>query len=261
MLRSLKNVFGYSIQAEDGEIGQVRNFYFDEKDWEIRYLIVETGPWILGRKVLIMPDVLGKPNWAEKNFPVNLTRSQIKDSPDIKTALPISRQQQIALHEYFRWPTYWNTETSLPTSTVSTTPIAGYMSAKETRQENKNREVMERMMQQNSTLRSAKELIGYQVQGEDAELGFVDDIILNDETWQLIYLVLDTSSMLLKGKKTLLAISWIKWVTYKEQAVHIDLMLQNIEDSPPYDPQTPINRSYEEVLYDYHGKPYLWVKK
>jgi hypothetical protein len=104
-------------------------------------------------------------------------------------------------------------------------------------------------------------VIGYTVNGEDGKLGQVDDIILDDGTWRLLYLVLDTSTKLLKGKKTLIAISWIKWITYKDREVQLELRQQIIEDSPSFDPETPITRSFEEVLYDYHGRPYLRTEK
>jgi sporulation protein YlmC with PRC-barrel domain len=254
MLRSLKELFGYDIQAVDGEIGNVADFYFDESEWETRYLVINTGPWILGDKVLIAPVALGKPTWSEERLPVNLSREQIMESPSVSTALPISKQQQIALHEYYRWPAYWTSATPFSTSPVST---AASLSLKDALPEDPQRKVVERMMEENASLRSAKEVIGYTVMGEDGKLGQVDDMILDDETWKLVYLVLDTSKPLQKGKQTLIAIPWAKWISYKDREVRIDLTRQIIEDSPPYDPETPITRSFEEVLYDYHGRPYL----
>ena len=248
MLRSLKELFGYDIQAADGEIGNVDDFYFDESEWETRYLVINTGPWILGDKVLVSPVALGKPNWAEENFPVNLTRKQILESPNVNSALPISKQQQIALHEYYRWPAYW-----IPSTPFSTSRVSAVAPSK--------KEVVERMMQENATLRSAKEVIGYTVNGEDGKLGQVDDIILDDETWKLVYLVLDTSTILQQGKQTLIAIPWTQWISHQDHEVRLDLNQQIIEDGPPYDPETPITRSFEEVLYDYHGRPYLKKEK
>ena len=103
MFRSTKELFGYQILAQDGEIGKVYDLYFDDDDWLTRYLVVDTGPWILGRRVLLVPDCLGQPDWTNETFPVDLTRKQIKESPEINTALPISKQQQISLHRYYRW--------------------------------------------------------------------------------------------------------------------------------------------------------------
>jgi sporulation protein YlmC with PRC-barrel domain len=140
-------------------------------------------------------------------------------------------------------------------------PVAGNISRNNVRPQDPKKEVLERMMQENATLRSAKEVLGYTVNGEDGKLGQVDDIILDDETWRLVYLVLDTSTLLTKGKKTLIAIPWIQWITYEDREVQLELRQRIIEQSPPYDPETPITRSFEEVLYDYHGRPYIRTDK
>jgi sporulation protein YlmC with PRC-barrel domain len=254
MFRSTKELFGYQILAQDGEIGKVYDLYFDDDDWLTRYLVVDTGPWILGRRVLLVPDCLGQPDWTNETFPVDLTRKQIKESPEINTALPISKQQQISLHRYYRWPPYWSFATPFSTSPVSS--VAATMQS-ESKYQDEEKKVVERMLEANSTLRSTKEIIGYQVNGEDGELGQVNDIILDDETWKLLYLVLDTSTGLKKGKKTLIAIPWVKWFDYKSHEVQLELRQQTIENSPSYDPSTPINHTHEEVLYDYYGRPYI----
>ena len=258
MLRSLKELYGYNIQASDGEIGTVHDFYFDEKGWTTRYLVVNTGPWFLGKKVLIAPDALGQPDWIAENFPVNLTRQKIKDSPSIDTALPISEQQQALLNEYFHWPASWTATATLKPNN----PVVPIIYQKNTqKQKDPKREVLKNMMRRNNSLRSSKEVIGYTVSGEDDNLGKVDDIILDDESWRLVYIVLDTSNGLLKGKKTLIALPWINWISYMEREVRLALNQQIIEDSPSYDPETPITQSFEKVLYDYHGRPYLETEK
>jgi sporulation protein YlmC with PRC-barrel domain len=262
MFRSLSELFGYTLQAKDGEIGQVHDFYFDDEEaWVTRYLVIDTGLWIFGRKVLISPNALGQPNWTTQSLPVDLTREQVKESPDMNTALPISRRQQIALHEYYRWPVYWNSATPFSTPIASGAATLLKEQTPDNDGQNGKREMMERLLQQNATLRSAKEVIGYAVSGDDGELGQIDDIILDDQTWKFIYIVLDTSTWLSKGKKTLIAIPWIQWISHKDQEIQLELSQQTIADSPPYNPETPINHSYEEVLYDYHGKPYLWTHK
>ncbi len=107
MKRSIKSLIGYTMGATDGEIGKVKEFYFDDESWTIRYLIVETGSWLSGRKVLISPDALLTPDWQQKVFPVNLTKKQIKNSPHIDTEKPVSRQQEMKLYEHYPWTSYW----------------------------------------------------------------------------------------------------------------------------------------------------------
>jgi sporulation protein YlmC with PRC-barrel domain len=100
MKRNINSLIGYSIEATDGKIGTVKDFYFDDETWTIRYLVVETGNWLSGRKVLISPVALIKKNWSNGLIPVNLTKEQIQNSPDIDTDKPVSRQQEAMLNQH-----------------------------------------------------------------------------------------------------------------------------------------------------------------
>ena len=112
MLRSLKAMHGYAVLAKDGDIGKVHDFFFHDDTWIIRYLVVDTGHWLPGRKVLVATNSLGKPNCGGFTFPVALTRLQVEKSPDIDTDQPVSRQQEAELHSHFGWPLYWTEPTS-----------------------------------------------------------------------------------------------------------------------------------------------------
>ena len=251
MLGNLKDLFGYNIQANDGEIGKVHDIYFDGESWIVRYLVVDIGPWILGKKVLIAPEALGRPDRDREIFPVRLTQENIKRSPDWKTALPVSKQQELALHEHTSWPSQ-----SVPFAPTVSNPVSAPVSPRSKVEQ----QAIERMLQADSYhMGSAQELMGYGVTGKDESLGKVDDLIVDDETWKLPYLVLDTGTWLSAGKKTLIATPWVVWIFFKDNEVHIDLPQDAVEGSPYYTPGTSISRSYEETLYDYYGRPYSWV--
>jgi len=107
MLRSMKDLEDYALGATDGTIGHVKDFYFDDEAWVIRYLVVETGRWLSSRKVLISPIAIGNPNWVDRILPVSITKEQVKNSPDIDTAKPVSRQHEILDLNYYGFPPYW----------------------------------------------------------------------------------------------------------------------------------------------------------
>src|SRR5665213_201202 len=107
MKRSIKSLVGYTMGATDGEIGKVKEFYFDDQSWTIRYLIIQTGNWLNGRKVLISPQALLAPDWKNEVFPINLTKEKIKNSPFVDTEKPVSRQHEIEMYEYYPWTNYW----------------------------------------------------------------------------------------------------------------------------------------------------------
>src|SRR5687768_12978144 len=104
---SVKDLFEYKIQAEDGEIGSVYDALFDDGEWRVRYFVVDTGGWLFGRKALIAPVATLEPDVANQRLPVRLTKEQIKNSPDIASDPPLSREQEIAYNDYYRWPHFW----------------------------------------------------------------------------------------------------------------------------------------------------------
>ena len=77
MLRSVESFYGYEIQAMDGDLGTVHDVYFDDQSWSVMYLVVDTGTWLPGRKVLIFATQIDQPDWASKNLPVELTKDQV----------------------------------------------------------------------------------------------------------------------------------------------------------------------------------------
>jgi hypothetical protein len=107
MLRSMKDLENYAIRATDGIIGHVKDFYFDDGTWVVRYLVVETGSWLSSRKVLISPMAIGHPEWTGRVLPVSITKEQVKNSPDIDTDRPVSRQHERQYLEYYGYPFYW----------------------------------------------------------------------------------------------------------------------------------------------------------
>ena len=107
MLLNARDLQGLPIRATDGELGKVDEFLFDDRSWGVRYLVVDTGPWLLGQQVLIAPASIGAVDWGAGWLPVNLTREQVENSPSIESHLPVSRQHEEELSQYYGWPAYW----------------------------------------------------------------------------------------------------------------------------------------------------------
>ncbi|MBN1666748.1 MAG: PRC-barrel domain-containing protein [Anaerolineales bacterium] len=251
MLRSMNELLGYQVMARDGEMGKVADFYFDDQEWMTRYLVVDTGPWIFGRKVLVSILALGQPVWSAETFPVELTREQVKNSPDIDLAKPVSRQQQVTLHDYYRWPAYW----SLPISAQRRPMMTPVPNVSSETQDATQKEAY----QENQHLRSLTEVLGYEVLAEDGPVGQVADFIASDEDWAVRYLVVALAGTE-SNRKVLLAPAWIRWIRQDVGQVQVELSQEIIRESPEFDFQEAVNRQYEEVLYDYYGRPKYWRK-
>ncbi len=253
MQRSVKSLIGYTMGATDGEIGKVKEFYFDDKTWMIRYVIVETGNWLSGRKVLISPVSLLKADSDSEVLSVNLTREQIKNSPDIDTEKPVSVQQEMELYNYYPWGNYWGG--SLWGGGIGTTgmmmgpsiPVeeavgAEYNAAPGTEGDG------------NPHLRSTDTVKGYNIRANDGAIGDVEDFIIDDSSWKIDFMVVDTGNWF-PGKKVLISPKWIKQVEWETSSVVVNASVEKVKNSPEFDSHQPINEKYTETLYDYYGRP------
>ena len=106
-LRSTSEVATYSIEASDGEIGHVVDFIIDDETWAIRYLIIETGDWWSGKKVLLSPRWIKHVSWSESKVIINLPRDIIKQSPEYSEGSLLSRDYEEALHQHYNCQGYW----------------------------------------------------------------------------------------------------------------------------------------------------------
>lgn len=245
MLRSTRQLLGYSVQAKDGEVGEIDDFLFDDQSWAIRYLVVDTGNWLVDRKVLVLPAALDVPNWEAEMLTVSITRQQIEDSPPLALDQPVSRQKEAELHRYYGWPAYWTL------GTTSAYPAA------ETEQSPQSE--VEQVPENDPNLRSIEEVKGYHIEARDGQIGHVDDFIADDENWIIRYMVVDTRDWL-PGKHVLISPTWVEGVTWDMRQVRVDLKRETIKHSPEFDPSIPLNREYEIRLYDYYGRPHYWVR-
>jgi len=247
MLRSCKEIKSYTLEASDGRIGHSKDFLFDDSAWTIRYMVADTGTLILGQKVLISPISLGQPNWKEKLFPIRLTKDQIKESPSYEEALPVSIQREIDFYKHFGWPFYW---TGAHLWGLSPYPTDLY-------DKKLSNEQHENAKSRKSHLRSIEEVTGYHVQALDDKVGHVEDFLVEDQTWSIKYIIVDTKNWL-PGKKVIVSPEWIDSIKWVDGKINIDLTKNQIENSPEYNPSEPINREYEVKLYDFYGRPKYW---
>ena len=229
MQRSINGLIGYHMGATDGEIGKVEEFYFDDDTWTIRYLIVKTGNWFSDREVLISPDAIIKTFWEQGTFNVNLTKEPIRNSPDIDTNKPVSRQQEIALHDYYPWQSYWGSG-FYPGGLWGITDSSPNIDQKIIKEADNT----DNQSDDDLHLRSTRQVTGYHVHATDGEIGHVKDFIMDDQTWKLVCLEVDTHNWL-GGKKVLLEVRHIREVQWINSKVFVDLSVASIKNSISFD--------------------------
>lgn len=239
MLRSAKTLTGYKIRAVDGEIGKVDDFYFHDRSWAVRYVVVDTGGWLTGRKVLLAPAALGDADDEEKTLGVGKNREQIRNSPPIDTDMPVSRRYEIELQQYYGWPAYWTAgggEFSAFAPVPADPAAAGAALARQPG---------------DPDLHSATDVAGYAAEAVDGEIGHVEDLIIDDEDWVIRYLLVDVKKWW-PGKDVIVGTEWVRGISWEKHAISIGLNRDAIRNSPEYDASRPMNREYERKLYEYY---------
>ena len=256
MLKTVGQLTGSTLTATDGEIGHIKEAYFDDHSWTIRYLVVDTGTWLSGREVLISPYSVKQPLGTVKNVDVALTRKQVEDSPVIDTHQPVSRRHEQEYLSYYAYPEYWGGSGLWAMGAFPLLPpvlAAGEMepaAAAEAREANVPAEDVH--------LRSSANVAGYDIQATDDSIGHVKDFVFDDESWAVRYLVVDTRNWWPGGKKVLLATHWIDRIDWADKTVFTRLTREQIKNSPEYEEATPIDRDYEHRLHDAYGREGYW---
>lgn len=245
MLIKTKEIKGYNLNAIDGEIGSVKEFYFDDKFWTVRYMVANTGTWLTGRQVLISPYFIKSIDYDSKLINVDLTKQQIEDSPSINDERPVSRQYEEDYHRHYGAPNYWTG----PSMWGAHQYIMRDRTQWQTSTQNQE--------QWDSNLRSTKDVMGHDIQANDGEIGHVEDFIIDDDSWAIRYLVLDTKKWL-PGKTILLSPQWIDSISWDESKVYVNLPRQTIKQAPEYDEDLVISREYETQLHRHYNRQGYW---
>lgn len=246
MLHKAKTLNGYTLHSLDGEIGKVKEFYFDDKHWTVRYLVADTGNWLPGKQVLISPHSMISVNSDERNIAINLTKEQIENCPSLDSNKPISLQFEEAYYKYYSLPIYWGGPYSWGVYPYIVRDI-------KTEQEVANRDKM-----WDSHLRSTHEVSEYNIHASDGEIGHVEDFIIDDETWAIRYMIIDTKNWW-PGKKVLVAPQWIERVSWDESKVFINHSRESIKQSPEYVENQLLTRDYETSLHRHYDRQAYWV--
>jgi hypothetical protein len=196
-------------------------------------------------RVLLSPHALGQVSLEQGRIPVILTRKQIEEGPILGTDQPVSQEFEAEYHAYYGWPArfegpfVWGTHPVLDRR-----PVGGFS-------EGRSKEVWD------PHLRGTREVRGYHVQADDGALGFVEDFVIDCDTWTIRYLIINTSNWW-QGQRVLVAPQWIERVVWEDAKVFVNLTRQAIKASPPYSEGVLVDRVYEAQLHDHYLRPGYW---
>jgi len=242
-LRRMRELKSFTLRATDGDIGSLEELYFDDKSWAVRYLVVNTGSWLLGRRVLLAPMAVAGVEEAHRVVRIKLTRDQIETGPPVDIVKPISRAYEEEYYRHFQWAPYWQPGLMPGTNPLvypTTPPLIV------------DKPPLDEEQLAHPHLRRSAEVAGYSIQASDGMIGHVEDVIVDDEGWVVRYFEVDTRNWL-PGKKVLVAPAWIDYISWADQSVVMTLTQEAIQSAPPYDPSKVITPEYEVELLKHYG--------
>jgi hypothetical protein len=285
MLRNIEALEKYDVQASDGRIGHVKDFFFDDASWVVRYVVVDTGRWLSDRQVLVSPISVSKLDPAKQMLQVLLTREQVKNSPDIDTDMPVSRQHEMSYLGYYGYPYYWGGNGlwgggSFPSLMLSDIDSREGEAAYDQQQialsdarlktaqhhaADLRGHVPHRVEpapagSDDPHLRSCKSVVGHEIQATDGLIGHVCGFLVDEDTWAIRYLVVQTSHWW-SGHKVLIVPDWITGVNWFESTVTVALSRGAIKESPPFESTAELDREQEVGLYKHYDRSGYWTNQ
>ena len=244
MLWDASVIKGYAIEAEDGRLGSVSDFLFEDASWMIRWLVVDAGHWLPGRKVLLPASALEHPDPQRRRFPVTLTMQQVKDSPDIDTQRPVSRQMEGHVYDYYGWDPYWSGAMATPFVAPLYLPGSAPLEHKSAEPQAKEGD---------PHLRSIAAVTGYQISGTDGEMGHVADFLIEDTSWNIGYLVVDTRNWW-AGEQASISPRTVREIDWVDRSIHLNLSREQIQNARAYDPTQMADRENEDLMLKYYRR-------
>jgi hypothetical protein len=230
----------------EGDIGKVEGFYFDDRHWTVRYMVIETGDWLTDRQVLISPHAMVSVEEGKGIISTSLTKKQIEGSPSLDTHKPISRQFERDYYAYYGWPMYW---------------YGPYMWGpyhNPLRDRERESEEIQDEKGWDAHLRSTQAVTGYHIEAKDGEIGHVEDFIIDDKTWAIRYMIVDTRNWW-PGKQILVSPQWIEEITWGEAKVFVNLSRETIKRGPEYTEKSLVTRNYEAGLHRHYNREGYWA--
>lgn len=244
MKHGVKDLTGYSIETTDGMKGKIKDFLFNEDNWVINYMDADFGSFLKHKRVLLPIRMIKDPLWESKHFLLDISKERIDTSPMPEDIPTVSQEYEKELMKHYGFAASWNLGYMPPSNPGLYYPARPLnVPAKEIREEDMN-----------TNLRSFKEVKGYHILATDGKLGHVEDIIVDDLDWQMVYLVIDTSNWQPWSKKVILSVNWLEGVSYLSREVSVNVHTDIIKDAPEFDVSNPVEEAFERALHDYYKR-------
>ena len=229
MLWNASALNSYPVKATDGQLGTVSGLMYHESDWAIRWLVVETGDWLSGRRALLPVAALGQPDLESHHLPTRLTVRQVEECPDVGASEPLSQESEALLCEHYDLPNgrdhfRLGDHDGKPSEVIVPDQPQGFTTAAPAERDGSRGD---------PHVRSISEITGDSIEATDGDIGHAEDFLIDTALWQVRYLIVHTSSWW-PGEKLLVSPLSIDWIERARSIIHLDVTRQKVKDSPPY---------------------------
>ncbi len=248
MLWDAKALIGQIAEGGDGTVGIVSDLLFDDVSWSVRWIVVDTGSWLPGRRVLLPPVAFGQPDSATRRIPVTLTMTQVKDSPDVDIDMPVSRQIEASVYNHYGWAPYW--EGAMPLSNSIAMPLVVPLNMASNPSGLLDSD--DRLASGDPHLRSVAAVTGYHIHAIDGEVGHAEDFLVDDALWKIRFMIVDTKNWW-PGERVLIAPRSVIDINWSERLIYLDSKRQAIRDSPAFDPSSTADGTDDALFLTYFG--------
>lgn len=249
MLWNASEIKGFDIEGSDGLIGTVNDVLFDDKTWTTKWIVVHTGVWFFGGKVLLPLRALGKPDRDSRHVAVQMTKQQINDCPNVDTDLPVSRHIEAHVYNYYDQNPFWHSGFSPMgqqlRGTTEFMPRVGLDA--DPRYQNGTDAVQD---DDDTSLRSVGAVIGYHMEATDGAIGHLEDFLVDDTDWQIKYITVDTKKWL-PGKRVVIPPRLIREIDQVTHSVHLIVDREKIKSGPPYNPEITEEGSFNDRVHEH----------
>jgi len=254
MLQVISPLKGFSIVASDGEIGTVVDFLFDDASWKVRWLVIDCGAWLTGRKVLIHPSAISRTDFDRQRSVVSLTKAQVETSPELAEDQPVSQQMEDRLYTHYGWDPLWGgpylSETPGAIAWPYMAPPYFGLGLDATEAHGKRAS----LHGSDPHVRSVSEVTGYRLHAADGEIGHIENFMIDDGDWSIHYFIVDTRNWWF-GKRVLISPLAVKSIEWADRHVELDVSREQVKSSPHWDPLEAFTQVYAKRLHKHYGWP------
>ncbi len=244
----------YTMKAIDGGIGIVSDTLFDDRTWQVRWLVADAVEWLTGRKVLIHPTAIGGRDYKRRELSVKLTKAQVRASPDILQDQPVSRRMEFDLFNHHGWDQGRSCVTGGPDALTQAFQSMSDLGGTAVRDAAQATQVGNA----DPHLRSFGAVRLSQIRAEDRAIGHLENFLVDDVSWAVHYLIVDTRDWW-PGSRVLISPHAVQDINWPRRLIHLSVTADQVRSSPPWKPADVIDRAYQERLHNHYTWPgYGW---